>query len=568
VAGGKEEGGTSAGAAPRQDRAAQMAAAVGHHRAGRLAEAEALYRRLLAGDADDVEALVNLGALLRARRRVDEAVACLRRAIAREPAHAGAHNNLGNALRQAGDLDGAAASFRAALAAEPGRAELHCNLAGVLLDAGRLAEAEASLREALRLAPGLARAHYDLGRCLARQRRFAEAVDAYQAALRLDPENAKIENDLGNALFELDRLEEAASRYERAARLDPALVPAHVNAGNTFFHLMRIDAAVAGYERALAVNPAHGEARLNRALALLVSGRFREGFAEYEWRWRHPGFPPTRTFDAPPWDGAPLAGRTILLHAEQGIGDTIQFVRYAPLVKAGGGRVVLECQPPLASLLAAVAGVDQVVGKGDALPPFDVHAPLLSLPRILGTAVDTIPAQVPYLRAPAGPAAADGDDGRRRVGVAWAGNPANVNDRNRSLDPGLFAPVAEVPGWRLVILQVGPGREAIPLHPFLADALDLGERLPDFAATARAVARLDLVIAADTALAHLAGAMARPVWTLVPFRPDWRWLIGRDDSPWYPTMRLFRQRRRGDWQGVMREVAAALAEKGGGERPA
>lgn len=540
------------------EREAVFGDALAHHRAGRFAEAEVLYRAILDRRPGDADALSALGAALRAQGRIGEAITVFERALAAAPDHAGAHNNLGNTRHLAGDLEGAAASFRASLACDPGQAEVACNLAGVLVQAGLIVEAEASLRQALALKPGLARAHYDLGRCLFRQRRFPQAVDGYAAALRLDPGNAKIENDLGNALFEIDRLEEAFSHYERAIGFAPAFVNAHVNAGNTLFHLMRVEDAIAGYDRALALDPAHGEARSNRALAFLVSGRFREGFAEYEWRWRKPGFPPARELPAPLWDGAPLGGRTILLHAEQGIGDTLQFARYAPLVKARGGRVVLECQPALASLLESVAGVERVVAKGDALPPFDLHAPLLGLPRIFDTTVETIPADVPYVRPPLGPSVATGEAGRRRIGVAWAGNPDNVNDRNRSIDPALLAPLAEAPGCRLVILQVGPGRAAIAGHPFLEGAVDLGERLPDFAATARWVAGLDLVITVDTALAHLAGALAVPVWTLVPFRPDWRWLIGRDDSPWYPTMRLFRQRHRGDWEGVIREVAAAL----------
>lgn len=535
-----------------------MAAAVDHHRSGRLAEAETLYRRLLAAAPGDVEALANLGAALRGQGRLDDAVGCLRRAIDLKPGHAGAHNNLGNALQAKGDRDGAVAAYRASLACDPSQAEVQCNLGAILIDLNALEEAEESLLRSIALKPDFARAHYNLGRCRFQQGRYGPAVEAYDTALRLDPGNAKFENDLGNPLFALDRMDEALARYETASRLDPSLVPAHVNRANTLFELMRIDDAIESYGRALGLDSTHGEARCNRALAFLLTGRFAEGFAEYEWRWRKPGFPPARDLPVPAWAGEPIAGKTVLLHAEQGLGDTIQFVRYVPLVKARGGRVVLECQPALARLLRTVAGVDAVVQQGEPTPPFDVHAPLMSLPRIFKTTPESIPAAVPYVTPPKERALLPPSRGRRRIGIAWAGNPANANDRRRSVDPGLFAPLVEQAGRDVVILQVGPGREAVSRHPPLARAIDLGDKLTDFAATAAVLVELDLVISVDTALAHLAGALGVPVWTLVPFRPDWRWQRDRSDSPWYPSMRLFRQERRGDWAGVFRTLMAEV----------
>lgn len=535
-----------------------MAAAVDRHRSGRLADAEALYRRILEHDPSDVEALTNLGAALRAQGRIADAVHSLRRAIALKPDYAGAHNNLGNALQMQGDRDGASAAYRASLACDPNQAEVHCNLGAILIDRNEPGEAETSLRQALALKPDFARAHYNLGRCRFQKKAYASAVEAYEAALRFEAGNAGYQNDLGNALFALDRLDEALSRYEAACRSDPKLVPSHVNRANTLFELMRIEDAIAGYDRALALDPAHAEARCNRALALLLTGRFSEGFAEYEWRWRKPGFPKMRDLPAPAWEGELLSGKTILLHAEQGLGDTIHFARYAPRVKARGGHVVFECPPSLARLLRTVEELDVVVAQGEPLPAFDVHAPLLSLPRIFKTTPETIPGAVPYLTAPKTKPVLPPRAGRRRIGIAWAGNPANVNDRKRSVDPALFAPL--LARADIVILQVGPEHTPVA-RGILSGAIDIGDRLVDFAATAAVLAELDLVITVDTALAHLAGALAVPVWTLVPFRPDWRWQRDRTDSPWYPSMRLFRQERRGDWSPVFARVLAQLSRE-------
>jgi hypothetical protein len=325
--------------------------------------------------------------------------------------------------------------------------------------------------------------------------------------------------------------------------------------------LGRPEAALQALERAIALAPDYADAHWNRALTLLLAGDFAQGWPAYEWRWRATGM---REPDlaAPRWDGGPLDGQTILLHAEQGLGDSIHFVRYAPLVAARGGRVIVQCPAPLARLLATCAGVARVIPRGEPLPPFELQAPLMSLPGLLNTRLDNIPAEVPYLAPPAGAGAAAQAalaalaalGARRTVGVVWAGNPAHENDRNRSCPARCFAALG-APERALVSLQKGAGADDIAAIP---GALDLGPRLEDFAATAAAIARLDLVIAVDTATAHLAGALGRPVWLLLPHAPEWRWQLRRDDSPWYPTMRLFRQERPGDWPGVFERVGEAL----------
>lgn len=464
--------------------------AVEHQQQGRWADAERIYREVLARQPDHPDALHLLGVLHAQTGNAPAAAALIARAIARNPLAPAYHNNLGN----------------------------------VMQDLGRLEESLLCYEEALKQAPDYFEAWVNRGNALNKLDRFAEALACYLEAQRLRPEEPSVYVNLARALVEEGLLEDALACTAEALRLDPENAQAH---------------AV-------------------RALALLLAGDLARGFAEYEWRWRME-FQRRRDFVQPAWDGSPLAGRRILLHSEQGLGDTIQFLRYAPLVAARGGRVVIECQRALLELAASVEGVEQVVAAGDPLPEFDVHAPLLSLPRIMGTTLQTIPNRVPYLAAPRRPAAPPLPwEGRLRVGLAWAGNPAHANDRRRSLDLAALAPLGEVEGVSLISLQGGARAEQAERPPA---GLRL-ERLPPpwngLPWLAAVIERLDLVITVDTMYAHLAGALGRPVWVLLPFAPDWRWMLGRTDSPWYPTMRLFRQRSRGAWAAVIENVVNEL----------
>ena len=610
---------------------ADLGAAVEHHQAGRFAEAEAMYREILAADASNPDALhllgmlssemgrhetalgyiaraitlnpapwyyhSNLGNVFQALGRYPEAILCYQEALRLDQENAQPYYNLGNALARSGAHEDAITAYREALRRDPANAQAHGNLGSALANLGRFQEAVACLQRALRLKPddaefvnnlGTARegigrrseallcyrravelqadyaeAYANLGRLLLEERRPEEARACLEQAIQLKPQMPQPHNNLGAVLEAQGRCEEAVACYRQALRLDPGHAPAHNNLGNVLRSQGRPREAAACYEKALESQPDYAEAHWNRALALLVTGDFEAGWQEYGWRLRLKGLAP-RQFPQPLWDGAALGGRTILLHAEQGLGDTLQFIRYAPLVKQSGGRVLLECQAPLAPLLETVRGVDQVIPAGSPLPDFDVQAPLLELPQIFGTALATIPAEVPYLA---------GDPkrvarwrrkivrpGKRAIGLVWAGNPAHTNDRNRSLPLSCFAPLARLPGVRLFSLQKGPQAAELLAPPAGLRLRDLGQELADFAETAAAILNLDLVITADTAVAHLAGALARPVWTLLPFAPDWRWLLDRADSPWYPTMRLFRQPRPRDWAAAIEKVREALAD--------
>jgi tetratricopeptide (TPR) repeat protein len=537
-------------------------------RAALLPAAKAAHRRPSARDPGGAEALHRLGVVAHQAGRPAEAAAHYREALRLRPDLAEAHCNLGAALREIGRPAEAAESCRAALRLSPHFAEAHCNLAGALCDLGSHAEAEAPCREALRLRADFPEAHLNLGAALAGLGRLAEAELSYRAALRLRPDFADAHANLGNVLIALGRPAEAAASYRAALRLRPDVAHHHHGLGFALYALGRPAEAEASYREAVRLQPGFPEHHFGLSNVLLATGRFAEGWEEHEWRWKtKQQLPGMRNFSAPLWRGEPIADRVILLHAEQGFGDTLQFCRYAPLV-AAGAKVVLEVQPALVRLLSGLPGTIAVVAQGDPLPSFDLHCPLLSLPRLFRTTFATIPAEIPYLVADQALAA----DWRRRltglsglrVGLAWAGGQSaqqsdySAMDRRRSIALEALGPLSQVAGVSFVSLQKGePAAQAA--HPPPGMVLhDFTEELTDFADTAALIAALDLVIGVDTAVVHLAGTLGRPVWLLNRFDTDWRWLLGRDDSPWYPTLRQFRQPSFGDWASAIGDAAAAL----------
>jgi predicted O-linked N-acetylglucosamine transferase (SPINDLY family)/ADP-heptose:LPS heptosyltransferase len=494
--------------------------------AGSLAEAEDGLRTLLARAPGRASAWFLLGRVRHARGDTDAAIDFLRKAIALDARLVPAHNDLGIFLQRRGDLAAAEASYRQAIALDPHFAEGMSNLGALLAERGRLDEASAWY-----------------SRALAERGDFADA-----------------HNNLGAALAKLDRAAEAAELHRRAIALKPDFADAHYNLGVALHDQGQFDAALASYSEAVRLKPDMVDARWNRAFLLLLTGGYAEGWREHEWRWKRKQQPP-RSFPQPLWQGETIAERTILLHAEQGMGDTIQFMRYVPLVAARGARVLVQVPRPLRRLVADSLGNDvRVIADGELVPPFDLHSPLLSLPLTFTTTIASIPAAVPY--ATVDPAAAARwrnriGDGALKVGLVWAGSPQHRNDRNRSIALEQLAPLLGRTGVRWFSLQVGERAADLARLP-AAGIVDLSARLTDFAESAAAIAALDLVIAVDTAVAHLAGALGKPVWVMLPFVPDWRWLLGRDDSPWYPTARLFRQPAHRDWESVAQTLRRAL----------
>jgi tetratricopeptide (TPR) repeat protein len=543
---------------------AQFHLACALHELKRLPEAVAHYDRAVALKPDFAEAFNNRGNALRALGRREEALASFDRAVALKPDFLLAQYNRGNLLRDLGRYDAALASCDRALALKPDFVEALHNRGFVLAELKRYAEALASYDRVLALKPDYVEALDSRGNLLRKLDRHDEALASYARALALRPNYAAAFTDRGNALSELGRLGEAIADYDHALALEPDQVEALSNRGNALRNLLRCEDALASYDRAIARDPGNADAHANAGWTRLLLGDFASGWDEFEWRWRTRQMATQRRdFVQPPWRGAePLAGKTILLHAEQAFGDTILFCRYATEIAKRGATVVLEVQPALQSLLAGLEGADRVIARGQALPEFDYHCPLLSLPLALKTDLASIPARVPYLAADGAKIAAWrarlGPSTRQRVGIAWSStNRAHSDLAKRSLPLDALASLRN-DGVELVSLQkeLSPADEATLSQ--WGDVRHVGDALADFSDTAALIATLDFVISIDTAVAHLAGALGKPVSILLAFAPDWRWLLGRDDSPWYPTARLFRQPAPDDWASVVARVAAEL----------
>jgi tetratricopeptide (TPR) repeat protein len=532
---------------------------------GNCEEAVQCLQRAVVSDPLSSEAHHNLGVALARLGRLKEAVVSFGRALERAPDSPDALGNLGLAHLQLGNTADAIPAFRRALALRPHSAETLNNFGVALARQQELDQAIQAYRDALRLRPDYVDAHNNLGNAYRSRDQHDEALACYREALRLNPEAAEVHNNLGITLAHLGKAEEAVAAFRDALRRRPDFAEANNNLGVTLADSNRLHEAVAAFSDALRVRPEHAETHRNRALAWLLLGDYEQGWPEYEWRWRCENSA-RRPFPQPLWDGSPLESRTILLHAEQGLGDTLQFMRFAPLVRQQGGVVILECQPPLLRLLLTFSGADRVVPQGGPLPRFDVQVPLMSLPTVLRTTLATVPAEVPYLSAD--PNLVDYWrgilDGLRgfKVGIAWQGSPKYGGDRHRSISLEHFARLAEVPGVRLISLQKGPGAEQIGKLSRRFPLVDLDRQLDNagaFVDSAAVVKNLDLVITCDTAVGHLAGALGVPVWVVLCCPCDWRWMRDREDSPWYPSVRLFRQRRWGDWEDVFARIAAELA---------
>ena len=534
------------------------------HDLKRFDEALASFDRALAVRPRYAEAFCYRAAALAELKRSEEALSSYDCALAIAPDYADALSGRADVLVELKRFDEAVASYDHALAIQPDNAERLCNRGVALYELKRTEEALASYDRALALGLDSAELHYNRGNALLLLKQFDEALASFERTLARWPDYAWAHCNQGIALHALARFEEALASHERAVALRPDSAIAHSNYGLALHHLKRFDEAVASYERALALEPDLADAHYNEAYYRLLTGDLPLGWEKLEWRWKIEPIKSTRRdFVQPPWSGAQdIADKTVLLHAADGFGDTIQFCRYAALVAARGARVILEVFKPQQELMRTLAGATQVVARGEPLPDFDLHCSLLSLPRAFATRLETIPAKTPYLRAAASTVddwnARLGPRHRPRIGIAWSGNPIHHNDRNRSVGLRSFLPLLDGIDASFVSLHRDIVAADAAVLQERSDILHFGEELKDYAETAALISNLDLIVSVDTSVAHLAGALAKPVWILLPFMPDWRWLLDREDSPWYPTARLFRQDETRVWVGVMPRVRAAL----------
>ena len=592
--------------------AQQIQLGLNHHQLGRLPEAERFYQRALQIDPtnfeaihllgviahqvgrnevavqliakalsikpDRIEALSDYGNALQELKRYDEALASYDQALALKPDYVDALNNRGNALQELERYDEALASYDQALSIRPDFAKASSNRGIALYKLKRYDEALASCNQTLSIKPDHAETLSNRGNTLQALKRYEEALACYERVLAIQPKYAEASYNRGNALQQLKRYEEALASYDQALAIKPDYAEALSDRGLTLRNLKRHDEALTSYDQALSLKPDYADAHWNEGLCRLLIGDFERGWEKYEWRWKIDALNiARRNFSQPLWLGNEgIAGKTILLHAEQGFGDTIQFARYAQAVAEKGARVILEVQPTLRPLLSDICGPYQVLSQGEPLPGFDFHCPLLSLPLAFNTRLESIPCLIPYLSARA-PAVkkwkeklGQNDAHGPRVGFVWSGNPAHKNDHNRSIALSRLVALGDL-GVMPVSLQNAVRPEDERVLAANKHILHFGSELKDFSDTAALVSLMDLVISVDTSVAHLAGALGKPVWILLPFAPDWRWLVDREDSPWYPSARLFRQPTIGDWDSVIdavrQQLRATLGENHFAARP-
>lgn len=519
-----------------------------------------------------IEQALESGLRLHQAGRLDEAEAIYRKALETNPGHPGVLHSLGLVAHQSGRSEEAVEYIERAIRIDSSIPEYFNNLAQVYRSLRRPGEAERCCRAALRLKPDFTQARSNLAVALHEQSKLGEALEEYRQVLAAAPHDAVAYSNLG-ALFQAQgKFDAAETQYRMALTKDPKTVEALNNLGFLLGVQGRFDESLDHFEKALELSPSFADAHVNRALLLLQAGNYLEGWKEYEWRWESRVIGGRSRWARPRWSKADITGRKVLLFSEQGVGDTFQFIRYAPLIaRAGAEAVYVECQPEVKRLLEGVSGVTRVFAHGEQLPEFDLQAPLMSLPGIFGTTLETIPAEMPYLKAHEELVRAwrsrldvEADKGKIKVGLVWAGSAGHANDRARSCPLAEFAPLSRSANGVFYSLQKGDAAQQASSPPSGMKLIDPAVALSDFSDTAALIMNLDLVISVDTAAAHLAGALGKPVWVLLPFPSDWRWLRQREDSPWYPSARLFRQKRAGDWAEVFMRVAESLADYGTG----
>jgi len=578
--------------------------ALSQHQSGQMAEAEANYRLVLAGWPAHADALHLLGlvfhqtnrseqalqaivkavalnpraaeyynsltAVYIALKQPDAAIAAGRRAVELQPGLPEASCNLGNALCEKKQYEPAIESYLRAITLRPTYAQAFMGMGNALLETKRVEEAAAAYRRAIELRPNLNDVHYNLGNALRILENNAEAVACYQQAIAFKSDHLEAINNLACTLQQMGQLDEALQCLQNARAAHPTKARVHSNLANILAEANRWEEAIAGYHQALAVQSDYHDARFNLALALLMNGDFERGWTEYEARWKCETFPsPLRYTQRPLWRGEPLDGKRILLHAEQGYGDTLQFARYVPMVAQRGGTVIFQVQTLLHRLLQNTPGAARVVAHDLQTKEFDVQCPLWSLPLAFGTRPESIPPIAPGLYVDpiqqqqwqARLAGISQPGHRMNIGLIWSGSPNFAHNYRRSTKLEKLSPLAQIPGINFISLQKGPAAEQTKHPPAGMRLFDWTDELNDFADTAALMSQLDMIISTDTGAAHLGGLIGKPTWILLMFAPDFRWLRDREDSPWYPSVRLFRQPRTGDWETPINRIMQELVLK-------
>jgi tetratricopeptide (TPR) repeat protein len=529
----------------------------------RLEDALVSYEKAIAINPNYAEAYSNLGVALQKLCRFSEALACYEKAIAINPNYAEAYANLGNAFKILKRLDEAIASYDQAININPGYFEAYSNRGNVFQDLKCHDEAILSFNCAIAINPEYAEVYSNRGISLRDLNRLDEALASYERAIAINPNYVEAFSNRGIALQNLNRLNEALTSYDKAIAINPNYFEAHVNRGNVLKDLKQLDEALASYDRAIAINPFYAEGYWNKSVVKILNGDYLDGWKLYEWRWRkEPLIHFYRTYHQPLWLGEQLIdGKTLLIYPEQGYGDYIQFIRYIKLIEKLGALVILELPAELISIISSFKGNFSIIENGNKLPDFDYHCPIMSLPLAFKTTIKTIPAEVPYLYA--------STDRKKkwqqqlgtkiipRVGLVWSGSINHKNDFNRSISFETFGPLFNLPvEFHCLQKEIRTNDEiALESNSKIIIHTDL---LIDFSDTAALIETMDLVISVDTSVSHLAGALGKPVWILLPYAPDYRWMLDKNDTPWYPTAQLFRQSKIGDWVSLINQIRDEL----------
>lgn len=569
-----------------------------HHK--NLKESEQFYLQIIESDPGNYDVLHCLGVIAYQKQQYDIALEWVSKAIDKDRFVPEFHNTFGIILEVLGKYDEAIISYQQAVSLKPNYAEAYHNMAVALQSQGHYAtaverckqavmlkpdysqayntmafslekqhlydEAIDNYKQALLLDPDFVEAYNHLGVVLNEQSRFTEAIDNFRNALKRDPDYAEVYNNMGIALKEQEEFSEAIANFEKTLQLDPNFAEAYYNLGNSLRDGGRCVEAINNYRKAIGLKPDYAQAHWNFSLALLLNGNYSEGWKGYKWR-RNADLKVLTNYHCtgkPRWDGSSFDSERLLVHYEQGLGDNIQFVRYLPMIKARGGTVIFETLKPLIGLLRGFPGVDELV---EYIPnrklqlEYDVYSSLLDMPYIFKTTIDTIPSQVPYIYADSSKAEYWRDKlsgPELKVGIVWAGSPEHGNDRYRSCSLKNFASLGEIDGVQLYGLQKGLAAGQMDEYAEMVSIINISKYFNDFTDTAAVIENLDLVISVDTSVLHLSGAMGQSTWALLPFAPEWRWMLNRSDSPWYPTMKLFRQSNWNDWDSVFRSVTEEL----------
>ncbi len=531
---------------------------------GNFLQAESTFKEILEIDPSNFHILNYLGNVLQDLKKYDEAIDCYQKAIQINPIFAASYYHLGSTFEEINQYEVAIFYYQEAIKYDPNFCGSYNNLGNIFK---RLNQEDKSIQyfeKAIKINPKFWGSYYNLAELLQNKGHINEAIFLYKKALQINPTHIASLNNLGKCLKDKGRIDDAIDCYQKAIQIQPDHAMSFFNLGVCYEKKFEFDSALFNYKIAIQFQPDYVEAHFNLALLLLLLGNYGEGLKEYEWRLK---LKDTiffqRKFTHPRWQTSNIGRYTILVYAEQGLGDVIQFIRYIPYVAKAVSYVIIECPNSLKSLLKNIEGVNKVISHGEEIPNFDFQCPIASLPFLFNTTLNNIPAEIPYIYV--NPKLIiewrnklQNNSLKFKIGLVWAGNPKHQNDKNRSIPLSLFSPLFELSNIDFYSLQKGKGSEQIKHLELGSNLIDLTDDINDFLDTAALIENLDLVITVDTAVAHLAGALGKPVWTLLPFLPDWRWMLNRDDSPWYPTMRLFRQPSYGDWKSVIEKVKKEL----------